>query len=140
MIFFVPLHSFLYIYKIEIGMKHLLQFLIIIAFSFVGEIMHYFIPLPIPASIYGIVLLFVALETKLVNVHQVRDVSIFLIATMPIMFLPPAVGLIESWDSIKDHCLQYLAITFISTFVVMGVAGGVTQFVIRQGKRKDNTK
>lgn len=43
-------------------MKFVIQFLIIIGFSFAGEFLHYVIPLPIPASIYGIVLLFIALE------------------------------------------------------------------------------
>lgn len=54
-------------------MKFLIQFMIIIAFSFLGELLHYFLPLPIPASIYGIVLLFVALELKWVKVKDIRE-------------------------------------------------------------------
>ena len=70
-------------------MKFLIQFMIIIAFSFLGELLHYFLPLPIPASIYGIVLLFVALELKWVKVKDIRETSSFLIAVMPVMFIPP---------------------------------------------------
>ena len=99
-------------------MKFLIQFLIIIAFSFAGELLHYLLPLPIPASIYGIVLLFAALELKLVKVKHIRETSGFLIAVMPI----------------ADSLLQYVAVTVISTFVVMGASGWITQFVIRKGK------
>ena len=104
-------------------MKFLIQFLIIIAFSFLGELLHYCLPLPIPASIYGIVALFAALET-----------SGFLIAIMPVMFVPAAVGLIDSWKVIGDSWLQYIVVTVLSTFIVMMVSGYATQLVIRKGK------
>lgn len=113
-------------------MKYLIQFLIIIAFSLAGELLNHLLPLPIPASIYGIILLFVFLELKWVKVHQIKEVSNFLLAIMPILFLPPAVGLLAAWDSIKMCWIQYLGITIVSTFVVMAVAGIVTQAVIRK--------
>lgn len=113
-------------------MKYLIQFLIIIAFSLAGELLNHLLPLPIPASIYGIILLFVFLELKWVKVHQIKEVSNFLLAIMPILFLPPAVGLLAAWDSIKTCWIQYLGITIVSTFVVMAVAGIVTQAVIRK--------
>lgn len=115
-------------------MKYLIQFLIIIAFSFVGELLHYSLPLPIPASIYGIVVLFIALEMKWIKVKDIRETSGFLIAIMPVMFIPAAVGLIDSWHSIGNCWLQYIVVTVLSTFVVMGVSGWFTQYVIRRGK------
>ena len=115
-------------------MKFLIQFLIIVAFAFVGEVLHYLIPIPVPASIYGIILLFIALEMKWVKVKDIREVSVFLIAVMPVMFIPSAVGLIDSWASIKSSILQYMAVILLSTVVVMGVSGLVTQYVIRRGK------
>ena len=54
-------------------MKYVIQFLIIAAFAIIGELLHWFIPLPIPASIYGIVLLFIALELKWVKVSDIRS-------------------------------------------------------------------
>lgn len=118
-------------------MKYVIQFLIIAAFAFIGELLHWFIPLPIPASIYGIVLLFIALELKWVKVSDIREVSSFLIAVMPIMFIPAAAGLMESWGAVKSSVWEYALITIVSTFVVMGVSGAVTQFVIRRGKKKN---
>ena len=122
-------------------MKFLIQFMIIIAFSFLGELLHYILPLPIPASIYGIVLLFVALELKWVKVKDIRETSSFLIAVMPVMFIPAAVGLIDSWKSIGNSWLEYIIVTVLTTFVVMGVSGWVTQFVIQRNKvQKENKK
>lgn len=112
--------------------------LIIIAFSFMGELLHYCLPLPIPASIYGIVLLFMALELKWIKVKDIRETSSFLIAVMPVMFIPAAVGLIDSWSAISNAWLQYVIVTIVSTFVVMGVSGVLTQYVIRKGKEKKN--
>lgn len=117
-------------------MKYVIQFMIVIGFSFIGEFLHYILPLPIPASIYGIVLLFAALELKILKVNDIREVSSFLIAVMPMMFIPAAVGLVNSWDIISSSLLKYIIVTFVTTFVVMGVSGLVTQFVIRKGKTK----
>ena len=105
-------------------------------FAFLGELLHHFIPLPIPASIYGIVLLFLALETKILKVSDIKETSSFLIAIMPLMFLPPAVGVIESWNLLRESWFPYVVVTLISTVVLMGVSGRVTQGIIRKGGKK----
>lgn len=105
-------------------------------FAFLGELLHHFIPLPIPASIYGIVLLFLAFETKILKVSDIKETSSFLIAIMPLMFLPPAVGVIESWNLLRESWVPYVVVTLISTIVVMGVSGRVTQGIIRKGGKK----
>ena len=105
-------------------------------FAFLGELLHHFIPLPIPASIYGIVLLFLALETKILKVRDIKETRSFLIAIMPLSFLPPAVGVIESWNLLRESWVPYVVVTLISTIVVMGVSGRVTQGIIRKGGKK----
>lgn len=115
-------------------MKYLFQFLIIIAFSFVGEVLHWALPFPIPASIYGITLMFIALEFKIIKPAQIKETATFLIAVMPIMFLPPAVEIIDNWGYVKESWWQYVIITFISTFVVMAATGWATQYIIRRKK------
>ena len=117
-------------------MKYLRQLLMILIFSFIGEVLHAVIPIQMPASIYGLVLLFIALMTGLVKLPQVHEAARFLIEIMPLMFIPAAVGLLETWDVIAPAWLEYVAVTVISTWVVMIVSGRVTQFVIRR-KRKD---
>ena len=101
-----------------------------------GEVLHHAIPSPIPSSIYGIMLLFTALELKWIKVKDIREVTVFLIAVMPVVFVPAAAGLIDSWSVISSSIVEYAVITVVSTFVVMGVAGRVTQAVIRAGRRR----
>lgn len=112
-------------------MRYVIQLFIIICFSFAGELLHRVLPFPIPASIYGIILLFAALELRLLKVEHIREVSTTLIISMPVMFVAPAVGLINTWDNIKNNWPEYLLITFASTFVVMAVAGWTTQRLIQ---------
>ena len=86
------------------------------------------------APFIGMVVLFAALELKVIKVKHIRETSSFLIAVMPVMFIPAAVGLIDSWHSIASAWLQYIVVTVVSTFVVMAVSGWFTQFVIKRGK------
>lgn len=119
-------------------MKFIKQFGIILAISFIGEIMNYLIPLPVPASIYGLVLMLLCLHFGIVHIDSVKDSGKFLIEIMPLMFIPAAVGLIESWKTIGSKIGTYVIITVLSTIFVMIVAGHTTQAFIRFSKSKDN--
>lgn len=116
-------------------MKYMRQFLLILGISFLGEGLKELLPLPIPASIYGLILLFVALELHIIQIEAVRDAGRFLIEIMPLMFIPAAVGLMESWDTLKVICIPVIVIMVVSTVVVMAVSGRVTQFVIRKRQK-----
>ncbi len=118
-------------------MKYLKQFSIILFLSFLGELIHYLVPLPVPASVYGLVLMLAALGTGVLKVHQVKETSKFLIDIMPVMFIPAGVGLIASWDTLRPVAVPVLVITFLTTVIVMAAAGLVTQAVIRSGRRKN---
>lgn len=113
-------------------MKYIRQLAVILAVSFAGEIPGRVIPLPIPASVYGIVILFALLEAKLLPLSAVEETGDFLIEVMPLMFIPAAVGILDSWGLIRGSVLAYLAIVAVSTVVVMGVSGAVTQFIMRR--------
>lgn len=117
-------------------MKFIRQFCIIIVISLLGEILKRLIPLPVPASIYGLVLLLAALQTGLIPLAAVRETSLFLVEIMPLMFIPAAVGLLESWGVLKPILPPVSIILVITTIVVMAVTGRVTQFVIRLDNRK----
>ena len=88
-------------------MKYLLQFGIIMAVSFAGELFHDFLPLPVPASIYGILILFSLLRFKILHVAQIKETAMFLISIMAFLFLPAAVGLVVAWPIMKAAILQY---------------------------------
>lgn len=120
-------------------MKTLGQIFIILLISLLGELLNYLIPLPIPASIYGIVILFSLLEFRVIPLRAVKETGDFLVSIMQLMFIPAAVGLLESWNVIRPNWLPYILITLISTFVVMFVSGRVTQAVIRRTRVKEES-
>lgn len=117
-------------------MKYIRQFLIIMAVSFLGELLKSLLPLPIPASIYGLLLMLLLLQTGVLALDKVKDTAKFLIEIMPVMFIPAAVELMDMWDVLRDIMLPVAVITAVSTVAVMAVAGRTTQAVIRRQKRK----
>ncbi|MFQ7239004.1 MAG: CidA/LrgA family protein [Roseburia intestinalis] len=119
-------------------MKYLRQFMIILLFSFLGELLKYVLPFPVPASIYGLVLLFIALVSQDSSpLAAVKDAGKFsVIEIMPLMFIPAGAGLIDAWDALRPICVQIVVIMVVSTIVVMIVSGHVTQFVMRRGKKE----
>ena len=121
-------------------MKYLRQLLIILIFSFIGEILHSLIPIQVPASIYGLVLLFIALLTGIIQLPQVKEAAKYLIEIMPLMFIPAGVGLLESWGDLKSILIPVLILLVASTILVMGVSGKVTQGIIQRSKRKESKK
>ena len=117
-------------------MKYLRQFMMILLVSFLGELLKYAIPLPVPASIYGLVILFILLETGVLKLDAVKDTAIFLIEIMPLMFIPAGVGLMESWGDLNSMLVEVIVITIVSTVLVMGVSGKVTELVLKHSARK----
>lgn len=118
-------------------MKYIRQFLIILVVSFAGELLNFLIPLPIPASIYGLVIMLGCLLSGLIPLEAVRQTGKFMVEIMPLMFVPAAVGLLESWGVLKPVWLPVIVITVISTVMVTAVSGGVTQLVIQKGGKAD---
>lgn len=112
-------------------MNYLYQFALILAISFAGEVLAAAVPLPIPASIYGILILFLCLHVRLVSLARVRAVSRFLIEILPVLFIPAAVGLMEAWDVLRVDGAAYLLIIALSTFLVFGAGGVVTERFLR---------
>ena len=121
-------------------MKYLKQFLIILVISYAGELLKYV--LPIPASIYGMVILLVGLLTGWIALDAVKDVGKFLIEIMPVMFIPAGVGLMSSWGILKPLILPVSIITVVTIVTVMAATGKVSQWVIRKGKsdKEENEK
>ena len=121
-----------------ISMKYIKQFGIILAISFLGEILKSVIPLPVPASIYGLILMLVALQTGILALDKVKDTAKFLIEIMPIMFIPAAVELMDIWEVLRSIFVPVIVITLVSTIVVMVTAGRTTQSMIRWEKKRED--
>ena len=117
-------------------MKYLRQLLLILSISFAGEVLKYFLPFPIPASIYGMVILFIGLLTGRIRLEAVKETGKFLIEIMPVMFIPAGVGLMASWGTLKPVLLPVSIITVAVLVIVMAVTGRISQRLIRRERGK----
>ena len=115
-------------------MKYIRQFSIILFVSLLGELLNYLLPLPIPASIYGIVLMFMALLTGIIPPDAIKETGRFLITIMPVMFVAPAVSLMDSWDIFAASAAKYVALIIIATTLTMGITGAATQWMLHRTK------
>ena len=118
-------------------MKYIRQLGIILLVSFLGELLHYLLPLPVPASVYGLALLLVALATGLVKLHQVREAAVFLTGIFPLLFVPAAAGVMDLVPDIAAMPVPILLALFPVTAAVMAVAGIVTQRLARGEESND---
>ena len=119
-------------------MKYFQQILLILLFTCLGELLHTWIPAPIPASIYGMVLMFAALSLKLVKVEAVADAGGFLVSILPLLFVAPLVSLLDYWDAIKDDLVPIFFIILASTLLVFGLSGRVTQWLVERKGGKEH--
>ena len=119
-------------------MKYVKQIVIILVFTALGELLSAVIPFPIPAAIYGIVLMLIALGTGVLKTEAVKEVSSFLTGIMPILFVPPAVRILEYWGIIGPHLAPIAIISVVSTYLVFAVSGLVTQWVIKKKEDRNN--
>ena len=117
-------------------MKFIQQLSIILFISFLGEGLNWILPLPIPASVYGLILMLIALQFHIVQLEQVQDTARFFIEIMPVMFIPAGVGLLNAWGILSPSWIPITVITLVTTILVMAVTGQVTQYIIRKEKGK----
>ncbi len=114
-------------------MKFIRQLSIILSISFVAEVMEYLIPIPVAASIYGLILMLLGLVTKVIPLHKVEEAADFLVEVMPILFIPPTVGIMASAEELQEMLIPLCVISVVSTILVMVVTGRVSQGIIRKG-------
>ena len=111
-------------------MKYIKQLGILFSVSCLGEVLHRVLPLPIPASVYGLVLMLTALCTGLLPVESVRETARLLVQIMPLLFVPSAVGLLTVWEVLRPVWPMVLGIVLLSTILVLGAAGKVTDVLL----------
>ena len=121
-------------------MKHLGQIAIIAGVSLAGELLSFLIPLPVPGSIYGLLLMLLLLVTKMIRLRQVKAVANWLISIMPIMFVGPTVGLMTSYESYKSFLIPVIVICIVTTIITMGITGVSAQLLMFRHNRKEHNR
>ncbi len=106
-------------------------------FTLTGEALQRIVPLPIPASVYGLTLLFTALCLKLIKVDQVKATGTFLTSILPILFVSPAVGIVDDWGLIQDDLLPILLLLVGSTVISFGIGGRLAQHFLKGGEANE---
>lgn len=106
----------------------------IFGFSLAGELAHHLLPLPVPASIYGLLGLLAALKAGWLHPAKVERTADFLVEIMPLLFVPAGVGLVASWEDLRPVLMPVLLITLVSTVLVFGVTGVVAQRLLDRKK------
>lgn len=118
-------------------MKYLRQFAIIMLFTLVGELCQALLPLPIPGSIYGMVLLLLAFALKILKVEAVKEAGSFLVSILPVLFVAPAVGLVACWDLIRPDLIKIAILIVVTTVITFGVSGLLTKLFSKGGESHD---
>ena len=116
-------------------MKYVKQILIILLMAVLGGLLNWIIPLPIPATVWGMLLMFLALMTGLVKLDQVEDTADFFMTIMPMLFVPLAVGLMDTWQVLAEFALPILIIVAASFFLCYAVTGKTADFIIRRKEK-----
>ena len=119
-------------------MKYITQLLYILLFSGFGELLEKVIPLPIPAAIYGLALLLIALSTGLLKEEKVACAADFLISIMPVLFVAPAAKILQYWGLIAPNLAAICTIIASSTVLVFTVSGLVTKWCQKKKGGNDN--
>ena len=110
-------------------MKIYLQLLIIFGFSFIGNVISNVFRLPVPGSILGMILLFLALQFKLLEFRHVDEAGSFLINNMTILFLPAGVGIMAKWNLISHFWAQILLIVVGALVINMLILGKLVEWI-----------
>mgnify|MGYP000863485306 FL=1 len=111
-------------------MKYVREILWIIAFTLLGEVLNRLLKLPVPAGVYGLFLMLLALLSGIIRLEDVEGAGNFLLDTMTIMFLPAAVGIMTVTELLRPVLLPYLIIIALSTVLVMSVTGLIAEKIL----------
>ena len=119
-------------------MKYVREIFVIITFTFIGELLHAFLPLPIPAGVYGLFLLLGALIFDIVKLPDVEPAGDFLLDTMTMMFIPAGVAIMDSFNVLLPVVFPYLLIIAVSTVLVMSLTGLCSQALLARTENAES--
>jgi holin-like protein len=121
-------------------MAYVRQFGIILGVTLAAELIKTVSPLPVPAGVYGLILMLAALKTGVIKLHWVDDAAMFLVGHLQLMFIPAAAGLMASYGEIRGILPQSVLLIIISTAFVTAATGLAVQGVQRLGGKKGDNR
>ena len=116
-------------------MRVLGQLGLIFAFGFAGDVAARLLPFGLPASVLGLLLLLAALHFKVMKPDAIGESGNFLASNMTIFFVPPAVGILNSYGLIKPALFKLVfvcVVTTVLTFLAAYAATSLTQRLMKK--------
>lgn len=105
------------------------EFMYILIFSILGEMIANAISLPFPGSVIGMLLLFLSLELKIISLNKIEKVGNFLLANLAILFIPAGVGIMTKFNLIKNIWLSFLLLNVITTIISLILIAKIVEFI-----------
>lgn len=112
-------------------MKYIKQLFIILTISLISEVLQNIVPLPIPTSIYGLVLLFMLLSLGVIREDQIKETADFLLSILGLILVPICVGIIDTFTYMSVVLPALLLIGSLGTIIVMVATGRVAQAIMK---------
>ena len=119
-------------------MKIIKQIGIIFSVCWISMVIEKIFPGVFPASIIGMILLFLCLAAGILKIEHVQEKSDFLLENMAFFFIPAGVSIINYMDILKNAVVQLIIICTVSTVVTFAVTAYTvrfTMYLIRKNKK-----
>lgn len=116
-------------------MKILSQIGIVLGVCLAGEFLSQALPVPFPASMLSMILLFLLLSLKILRPEHIRDKADFLLKNMSFFFIPVGVAIMEQVSVLRSNLLPFLLICFLSTILTFLTVASTVRLVVFLQKR-----
>ncbi|HDK2976632.1 TPA: antiholin-like murein hydrolase modulator LrgA [Staphylococcus aureus] len=116
------------------------QVIVIALVLFVSKIIESFMPIPMPASVIGLVLLFVLLCTGSVKLGEVEKVGTTLTNNIGLLFVPAGISVVNSLGVISQAPFLIIGLIIVSTILLLICTGYVTQIIMKVTSRSKGDK
>ena len=94
-----------------------------------GNLISYYIPVGIPGSIWGLLLLFLGLTTHVIHLEWIYFGSSLLIRYMAVLFVPVSVGIIKYYDLLVAQWKVLLIPNILSTVLTLLVIAFIGNYL-----------
>lgn len=115
------------------------QVIVISVILLISKIIESFMPIPMPASVIGLVLLFICLCTGIVKLGQVERVGTALTDNIGLLFVPAGISVVKSLGLISEHPFLIIGLIFISTLLLLLCTGFFSQMIVMTTERKEKS-
>jgi len=121
-------------------MKMMFQIGLLFGVCLVGQAISVFLPVSFPGSVLSMIILFLLLFSGVVKVDHIKQKADFLLKNMAFFFIPAGVGILLSFDLIKNNILPLLIIVVVTTILTFGATALTVQGVIALQDRLARSK